>query len=669
MPPRLPKIAAGRRSIWRSFSAQPSESSCSICCFAALARQAQSRKRAPTTRHGSIRTRRQTSSAVASRIDHEQNAAGSHGDVSDLKGALLDLQKYFRGYVNLSKLQLALRGLEQHPGQETIRIAVLGLAGDGRASSKVRELVRLLLADPLKEEEEWERTLTAAQEAGRPLLMRIGEDNAGPGDAQPTNRLLQEIFISSPTLNAHRMELLVLETDIASATAAVQDELIDRFLVPNVEIPTSMAGRYSPIRTPVHKALLLGDGIMGAASLVSLQLDAELDTIRTAVNMPGYHQNNGKELPFRVVDVSLGGEALATFRESLNNAMTYEHDWFKSGIPDILEWLKDGTLDTPGGPMKTPLRNLIHSILEDTSRRVQYEESRQLSAILSSRVSSSALNSLRDDLKQWAQRAHTELRDELDIAFEGKRWRKLGWWKLFWRVDDVSMLTGDILNQRFLTTAEKEIIFLAGQIEQAGVIKTKAVPSTAQSNSWAYKAIPDQPPVIAIGSPAPPIQFKDILDKPEDEAIVATKPHPWPQAIPITRSHLTMVTVPALQALAQKLVFQTLSTSAFASAFSGLIYISTLSTSLYEAGAVAAFGIVWSLSRMQKKWEAAREFWEKEVREEGRKAVRSVEGVVADILAEPEQGTIEGAEELEAAKKVVERARQALETAAEEVHR
>ena len=49
---------------------------------------------------------------------------------------------------------------------------------------------------------------------------------------------------------------------------------------------------------------------------------------------------------------------------------------------------------------------------------------------------------------------------------------------------------------------------------------------------------------------------------------------------------------------------------------------------LYEAGAVAAFGLVWSLRRMQKKWETARKFWEGEVREEGRKAVRAVEGVV-----------------------------------------
>lgn len=37
---------------------------------------------------------------------------------------------------------------------------------------------------------------------------------------------------------------------------------------------------------------------------------------------------------------------------------------------------------------------------------------------------------------------------------------------------------------------------------------------------------------------------------------------------------------------------------------------------------------------MQKKWETGRRYWESEVREEGRKAVRSVEATVGKVLAE-----------------------------------
>ena len=127
----------------------------------------------------------------------------------------------------------------------------------------------------------------------------------------------------------------------------------------------------------------------------------------------------------------------------------------------------------------------------------------------------------------------------------------------------------------------------------------------------------------------------------------------------MTRALLTADTIPALQALAQKLVLQTLTTSTFSTAFAGLMYVSTLSTSLYEAGAVAALGVVWSLRRMQGKWETARKFWEGEVREEGRKAVRGVESVVSNALI-PRDSLLEGAEELEEAKEALKKAESAL---------
>jgi hypothetical protein len=135
----------------------------------------------------------------------------------------------------------------------------------------------------------------------------------------------------------------------------------------------------------------------------------------------------------------------------------------------------------------------------------------------------------------------------------------------------------------------------------------------------------------------------------------------WPTQIGVARNYLLLDTVPALQALAQKLVLQTFTTSSFASAAAGLMYVSTISTSLYEAGAIAALGIVWSMRRMQGKWEAARRFWEGEVREEGRKAVKSVEFTVREVLQDRGKAVVEVDEELEAAKEAVEKARTALE--------
>ncbi|RDJ93213.1 hypothetical protein B4Q13_23445, partial [Lacticaseibacillus rhamnosus] len=74
----------------------------------------------------------------------------------------------------------------------------------------------------------------------------------------------------------------------------------------------------------------------------------------------------------------------------------------------------------------------------------------------------------------------------------------MGWWKLFWRVDDVSMIASDILNQRFLPEAQSEIIFLAGRIAQSGVFRD--APTTFNEN-WAYRPPLEGPPV---SGPPPP---------------------------------------------------------------------------------------------------------------------------------------------------------------------
>lgn len=656
MPPRLPLIAAGRRGPWRAIANGPTKNSLCSICYAAARNRPQSRRPAEVSRPNRLSSRRKESTLAT-----ESTPAGTIDEIPDLKEALLDLQKHYRSYVNISRLQLALRGLEQTPGDETIRIGIFGLAGNATTSASVRQLVRVLVADPLKEEEEWEKSLTAL-EAGKPLLLRIENGHGGAGHPTIQNRLLQEVAISSPTLSSHRLELLVLDTDLIPQDLSSQNgSLAEGILVPTVDIPIA-SGRYSPITTPVHKAIVLGDGILGAASLLNIPLDVHADSILPAANIPGFARGVSQEVPVKLIDIDLAEDALATFRQSLDNAIKYEQEWFESGVPELLDFIKAGTQEATDGSRKAPLLALIRSILEDGLAKVQYEESQRLAALLTSRVSSPEQSSLQKDLKTWAERAHTELREQLDIAFAGRRWRKLGWWKLFWRVDDVSMLTFDILQQRFLTEAEKELIFLAGQIHQAGIFKAK-VESNGPPAHWAFQEIPDHRPsdTVAVGSLQGPLKFKSLMDTPQDDGSPAIKPHPWPMSIPTTRTLLATETVPALQALAQKLVFQTLSTSSFASIFGGLIYVSTLSASLYEAGAFAALGIVWSLRNMQKKWEAARSFWEQEVREEGRKAVRSVEGVVGHVLAEPDRSTVEGAEELKEARKAFEKAQRALE--------
>jgi hypothetical protein len=570
---------------------------------------------------------------------------------SDLHTALVDLQKHAGSYVDISRLQLALRGLEQGAGKETIRIAVMGTSAGSRSNAVAKELMRVLLADPLAVEEYWEQVLRHESQSDQAILIRL-DDSARGGEVNRSNSLVKELAISSPTMRGHRVEILLLTADLSSRDSDPESTAI---MVPAIEIPMSTTGRHTPVTTPVHKAIIIGSGLTDISAVQDIPSHHDSTILTSALNLHNYPLD--PSLPFQVIDISLAASALASFRESVENAMRYERDWFQSGVPSVLEWLKSGTLDTDG-TMKAPVRNLIGSVLRQTEVRLQNEEQARSQAMQAYIVPPSTLMALRGGLQTWAERAHTELRDQLDIAFAGHRWRKLGWWKLFWRVDDVSMIATDILTQRYLTEAEKEVIYLSGRIEQAGVL-SQTPKST--SKDWAYKEVPRQLADVKIGAEPPALRLSDLVKKEDTEVGTTIQLQPWPLQIPVSRFYLLLNSVPALQALAQKLVLQTLTTSGFSSAFAGLIYVSTLSTSMYEAGAVAALGIVWSLRHMQKKWETARAFWEGEVREEGRKSVRTVEAVVDNVLVTPAEIEVEGAEELRVAQEAVDRAKNALD--------
>jgi hypothetical protein len=649
MPPRIPRSVINQSRSSRLSGFSLNRQICPICSIAQSFRP-RAKPRAEHVQH-QILARQQSNTSTASAIEPSFQSSPRSARIT-LRDTLLDLQKNAGSYVNISRLQLALRGLEQEVGEETIRIAILGIADGGKSLQKAKDLLRLLVADPLKMEEEWERILAKDLPGNRPLLLKVGHQSAE--EAAHGNRLVQELHVSSPVLNGHKLEILILEMDPPKAgDEGAFDEAV---LVPTMEIPTSSTGRYTPVTTPVHKSLIVADGILGAATVLSYPTETDRSIVSTAVNIQNGHQVGNETLPFRVIDVTLAEEALGSFRQSVDNALLYEENWFKSGLPEILEWVKDGTAAVDGS-MKQPLKKLVESLLRNAVVAIEAEKSRQLSATLASKVSSAGLISLKQELDSWAERAHTELRDQLDIAFNGRRWRKLGWWKLFWRVDDVSMISTDILNQRFLPEAEKEVIFLAGRVVEAGVFNdTRDVPP----ENWAYKQEPKKLTAPKLGSEPPPPVLRDLIESSMDHLPVESRAQPWPLHIPATRTYLVQETVPALQALAQKLVLQTLSTSSLATAFGGLIYLSSVSNTLYEAGAVAALGIVFSLRRMQGKWETARRFWEGEVREEGRKAVRGVEGSVNDVLNAPER-PLEGDAELNKVFEAIRRAEAALE--------
>ncbi|KAI1462388.1 hypothetical protein F4805DRAFT_132177 [Annulohypoxylon moriforme] len=637
MPPRISLQPVGRRSsLYLKNKTADRNSVCFFCSLSGRSNAEPSRR--PKPRRTPQNPRRFASTTASNTTGTTSIDYSALEPRRELEETLLELEKHAPNYINLSRLQLALNGLRQRPGDESIRVAVLGLSNGSESSEVAKQVLKLLLADPLKGEEEWEKEV-AKHNLTQPMIIRVGAEL--PKELESISvaskgSSLHEVNVSSATLNGHNLELLLMETNpfLSAQEMGALKGSEESVLVPTVDIPTSDTGRHTPITTPVHKALIVADGLLGAASIVSMSPLESQSVITAAVNLPEYNLSADKSpLPFTPIDIGVASIGLGLVRKDLKNAIEFEHLWFQSNIPKLVEWLKADIMASHEGTTKPPVKELIGSLLRNTSAAIENEEVRQFGSSLSPTTPKSLQNSLDD----WAESAHTELQEQLDIAFSSKRWRKLGWWKLFWRADDVGMLTNDILSQRFLLASERNAIFLAGRMKEAGIaLGPFPNPYATDENGAESKQFEIQAPTPTTA--------------------------PWPVNIPAARRYLQTKTIPALQALSQKLIVQTLGTSGLTSALGTLIYVSTLSTTLYEAGAVAALGIVWSMRRMQKQWETARTFWEGEVREEGRKAVRDVEGVVGDALKQDHvpKDEAEGQDGLTRAKGLVKRAQEIL---------
>ncbi|KAL7795382.1 hypothetical protein V8C37DRAFT_40686 [Trichoderma ceciliae] len=608
-------------------------SACPFCLFSPASRATKARS-GPSLKS----QRRQSTSATAVR-------ASSNVRI-ELEQTLLELQKKVPHLVNLSRLQLALQGLRQAPGREAIRVAILGVANGSEGRDAARKVLKALIVDPLVDEQAWEKRLDE-HDSNRPLIIRVGPSQGNVTRLELSEENLPDVLeVSSAELNGLNLEILLMDVEVpvnGSGVTTVQS-LEEAVLVPTVDVD-SADKHATPLIAPVHQALLVADGLTGAVGISGLPILDSGDAITAAVNLKGFSKEQ-LGANFTVIDISLAEEAIRLFRQGPQNAMEYEHHWSTSNLGVLLAWLKAGLKAPDDEATKPAVRKLIASVLQGALSAVEAEStSQRLSRELSVSMSSPEMRAMNERLSKWAQNAHAELQEQLDLAFSGRRWQKLGWWKLFWRVDDVAMLTNEILSQRFLPTSEQELVYLVGRIAQLqGEIAQYSQPKSS------LEAASESPSSGARGKkPIVPIANRSRLPK-------------WPGHIAFTRRYIQNETVPALQSLAQQLVIQSLATSSLTSCLAALLYVSSFSSTVFEAGAVAALGVVYSLSRMQNKWEAAREFWEGEVREEGRKAIRAAEESAAEVLDGVQQNRLSAqkAKELEQAGELVARAEDAL---------
>ncbi|PHH78004.1 hypothetical protein CDD82_3261 [Ophiocordyceps australis] len=591
---------------------------------------------------------------------HWQSTLATKSARREVQEALGELAQEHANLVNLSWVQLAQQSLEQRAGDEVVRVAIWGLGGGTTA----KRLLTTMLADALSEEQAWERELAAHDDA-LPLIVRVGASHEGRVRVRlDTTTALHELHVSSPHLGRLNVELLLVQAT-APLAATSRRALEEAVLVPLVGI-ASAEHRISPLATPVHQALVVASGMPGAVCASALPISQSHDAVRAAVDLPGVPAKQ-PSCAFAVVDVSRAQESLRAIRLGPQHAREYERLWLESNVAALVDWLKTSARVAAAHTTKPAVRRHVAALLDNVSCAIEEQEQEQVASVHRTHTS---LGGVSGRLAEWTHKAHAELQDELDLCFAGRRWRKLGWWKLFWRVDDVAMLTSDMLSQRFLPTAEQELVYLAGRIaELAPDAPRYPQPGAASySHDLDAAAAPDSQ-----AAAAPLNSLEPSSSKHQDSWFRSSPPSPpppppcalpkWPGHIAFTRRYLHHETVPALQSLAQSLVAQALGTVGATSSLAALLYLSSASATLYEVGAVAALGLVYSLARMQRKWDAARAYWQGEVREEGRKAIRGAEASVAVVLRRqdaPDDALRLGERDFGRARELVQTAKEAL---------
>jgi hypothetical protein len=525
------------------------------------------------------------------------------------------------------------------------------------------------------------------------VLLLILDRYGAEDDILPTNPLVNELNIPSRVLEKNNLEILIttLNTSNGPHITADPSGLAEAILVPPLQTPVASSGRTGFVRYPVHKAIVVGEGIQGCLDfgrisnalevttlgvsgaqqrLIQVALSVPRDTPRTQTNDTGL---------ISPVDIDQAGVALDLFREDVANSAIFNTKWQASNIQSIIKFLASDPMDPITGDavgLRPTLESHIRSTLDSAAEAIALSEQTANKAVLSNSIPDHTRQEISQAITAWAQHAHTDLQVSLANALDSRSWRRTTWSRLLWRVDDVGVAAEELLRSHWLLDAESTLAFLAGRIEQVGFFRSKSgvanfnpdyamqasdrvldpktgkvisgeramlAPSQAASASASTKGFFGKFFTDKVRQPTP----ADLLNTHaltakvvETGGIDIFHSRPWPLAIHFTRQKLLHTLVPSLQSRAQSLLAQSLTTISATSALGIWLYIATSGSMLAESGAIAALGLVWTLRRLQKKWEGERETWEAEVREHGRVVLSEVEDVLRSVVRENERGVL-----------------------------
>lgn len=561
----------------------------------------------------------------------------------DLYGALGEVRKKASAHVNISRLQLALQGLESDT--PTTRVAFLGL----NVQQTARRLVRLLLADPLVDQESWENELLEAEEdTSQGLLIRFGQAS-NPSLPKPRTTI-PVLYVPSNVLERNNIEILV-----ASVTSRSKRELSltglpavtpDVFLSPSIGTPTAANGRQTTISQPVHSSTVVAQGLdeMMIATALITSMNFATDEDREAIGLTVNLENLKQRAPGQVllVDAAQAEEGLEAFRRSVTEAQSYEHKWVDSGLPGLLDWLTRSSATQSTASIPKPLKQLISSILSTATHNLKTEAVLETQSNKSRSVSAATQAQLEESIEEFSRLAHQELQSGLASAWSSRNWRKLAWYKLFWRVDDVGLIITDLVTNTWLPRTERAVYELSGRLSQAGIspMDVSAAPS---QEAGAEMSIPS---TTSIAEPTPILQAQSSLatDPPVEPVIINTggvtelKMAPVAAPIPLSSSISRTRTVQMEQAIigltstAQQIVLKTLSLSGMSAGLSALTYASLSTGGIYEAGTIVALGTIYALWRMQGDWHKATKALEDDLLDEGRTAIQRIVGRMHQLV-------------------------------------
>lgn len=600
-------------------------------------------------------------------------------ELRDLHQRLQLLQDKASIYVDLSRLQLALRSLESH--DPVIRIAFLGLGTKGVQSA--RRLARLLLGDELGEEADWERDLLDERD-GRSVLLRYGAASEESGVQPASSPLVKEMGIPSARLRSWNVEILI--TGLNASGYSIFDsvgsvkELEESILVPPVTMPNSTGGRVGFVRYPVHKALIVSDGVSGAVEfgrLPAMLADGKL--INAALNLPLQGNAVEDEPALNAVSIDLADRALEALRRDYRaNGAIYSSQWQESHLPRISAWLSAASKPSDDGHgLKPTVGTLLASVLARSASLISTAEA--MADTASDKVPESKRASLQTAISSWSEEAHRDLQLNLNAALLSPAWRRTAWWRLFWRIDEVTMSASDVLRRGWLVDAEQSLAFVSGRVHEAGlaseeelkqdsnsaVDEAKLLPGVSKEEFDEYKAAnaPSAPPE-KIESLANLMDFPlKVARMKERNGLDVFFDPPWPQTIHLAREQMLHELVPSMHAKAQALLLTSLSTIGGSGALGGWLWVASGGVAFYEAGAIAALGLVWALRRLQTKWSKGRAQFSETAREDARRVLADVEGKLRRLVAEGGKVPIreEDRRELAEAQATVEACQESLE--------